>query len=373
MEKLFSSWFYSNARRRIGLMTSSCDVDGKSENKPRRSLKKYLFSSNSRKHEETVSNPEKVDSQAHPVVATSLRRSYSFSKSECTHSRFSTSCWMGSNSKEEVIPITVEDDDIVFGGGSLTSRSSSSSSVDLGRRSKESEVWAVVQSKELEKHRLLRQRVRYLAEQNVLLQKEASESTSVLLACSEEQVKQLSSSVQELTQENEQLRQNLSELQEDYKAAEEELSCLRMDLDNAVVTSKDNALLKIELQAEELLTSLMKKNLYAKELQVQQLQTEIAALNNHTHKSKDFILLMLRKDEIVTEIEHELSSTKEILQKVAEERDMVWEEVNKYKEMNMVLKCEVGFLKNKVEELDEEVLVKEGEITILRDSFWEKL
>ncbi|CAN0846638.1 hypothetical protein LINGRAHAP2_LOCUS4538 [Linum grandiflorum] len=333
MEKLFSRWFCSNTRRRITHMAAA-DRDA-AEKSGRRSLKNYLYSSNSTK-QETVSNPEKLSSETNPPLV----RSQSFSEPEYTHPRFSTSYWMGSDSKEEqVIPFTV--DDIVYGAaadvgaaaGSLTSTSSGSSSVAGSANRLE------------EKHRLLRERVGYLAEQNVLLQKEISKAKS---------------------------GSNCSEEQDKYRSAEEDLGCFRIDLDNALMTSKDYALLKIELQAEELLTSLMKKNLYAKELQVQQLQAEMASLNNHAHKSEDFAFQMLKKNEMMAEVEQELLSTKEILQKVAEERDMLWEEVNKYKEMNMLLKSEVGFLKKKVDELDEEVLVKEGEITILRDSFWEK-
>ncbi|CAN0846640.1 hypothetical protein LINGRAHAP2_LOCUS4538 [Linum grandiflorum] len=275
MEKLFSRWFCSNTRRRITHMAAA-DRDA-AEKSGRRSLKNYLYSSNSTK-QETVSNPEKLSSETNPPLV----RSQSFSEPEYTHPRFSTSYWMGSDSKEEqVIPFTV--DDIVYGAaadvgaaaGSLTSTSSGSSSVAGSANRLE------------EKHRLLRERVGYLAEQNVLLQKEISKAKSGS-NCSEEQVKHLSLILQELTQENQQLRQYLSELQDKYRSAEEDLGCFRIDLDNALMTSKDYALLKIELQAEELLTSLMKKNLYAKELQVQQLQAEMASLNNHAHKSEDF-------------------------------------------------------------------------------------
>lgn len=57
-----------------------------------------------------------------------------------------------------------------------------------------------------------------------------------------------------------------------------------------------------------------------------------------------------------------------ILPKVSEERDMMWEEVKQYSENNMLLSSEVGMLKKKVETLDEDVLMKEGQITILKDA-----
>ncbi|KAM1367749.1 hypothetical protein ACFX2H_001148 [Malus domestica] len=47
---------------------------------------------------------------------------------------------------------------------------------------------------------------------------------------------------------------------------------------------------------------------------------------------------------------------------------MMWEEVKKYNEKNMLLNSEVNMLKNKIETLDEDILLKEGQITILKDT-----
>ncbi|KAM1053721.1 hypothetical protein ACFX2J_001193 [Malus domestica] len=47
---------------------------------------------------------------------------------------------------------------------------------------------------------------------------------------------------------------------------------------------------------------------------------------------------------------------------------MIWEEVKKYNEKNMLLNSEVNMLKKKIETLDEDILLKEGQITILKDT-----
>ncbi|CAL1374380.1 unnamed protein product [Linum trigynum] len=151
--------------------------------------------------------------------------------------------------------------------------------------------------------------------------------------------------------------------------------------------------LKFELKTEALVTSLLREKLYAKELEVEQLQAEIAAavrgndilryevqnamdnLSCVSHQLKDFELQMSKKDENLSQLQHdlqesmkELSLTKGILPQVTQERDIMWEEVKQYNEKNMLLNSEVGLLKKKVEALDEDVLVKEGQITILKDS-----
>ena len=88
---------------------------------------------------------------------------------------------------------------------------------------------------------------------------------------------------------------------------------------------------------------------------------------------------MLKKDDNINKLQSDLQeSTKEltvtrgILPKISEERDMMWEEVKKYNEKNMLLNSEVNLLKKKIETLDEEVLFKEGQITILKDTIGNK-
>lgn len=86
-------------------------------------------------------------------------------------------------------------------------------------------------------------------------------------------------------------------------------------------------------------------------------------------------LQMIKKDENINRLQHdlqecrkELTTARGILAKVSEERDLVWSKVKQYSENNMLLDSEVNVLKKKVESLDEEVLLKEGQITILKDS-----
>lgn len=84
---------------------------------------------------------------------------------------------------------------------------------------------------------------------------------------------------------------------------------------------------------------------------------------------------MINKDENINRLQNDLQErTKDltivrgILPKVSEERDLMWGEVKQYSEKNMLLNCEVNVLKKKVEALDEDILIKEGQITILKDS-----
>lgn len=50
----------------------------------------------------------------------------------------------------------------------------------------------------------------------------------------------------------------------------------------------------------------------------------------------------------------------------------MWEEVKQCSEKNMLLNAEVNVLKKKIEALDEDLLLKEGQITILKDSLGNK-
>lgn len=88
---------------------------------------------------------------------------------------------------------------------------------------------------------------------------------------------------------------------------------------------------------------------------------------------------MLKKDESINCLESDLhESTRDltmmrgILPKVSEERDRMWEKVKQYSEQNMLLNSEVNVLKKKIEALDEDILVKEGQISILKDSLGKK-
>ncbi|XP_058088723.1 uncharacterized protein LOC131235548 [Magnolia sinica] len=93
-----------------------------------------------------------------------------------------------------------------------------------------------------------------------------------------------------------------------------------------------------------------------------------------THKLKDLELQMLRKEENINQLQSdlqecmkELTITKGILSKVTEERDLMWEEVKQHHE-NMLLNYEVNSMKKKMEAREDDVLIKEGQITILKDN-----
>lgn len=84
---------------------------------------------------------------------------------------------------------------------------------------------------------------------------------------------------------------------------------------------------------------------------------------------------MIKKDESQSRLasdlqgsNKELAVTNGILHKVSGERDILWGEVKKYNENNMLLNSEVKELKRKMELLEEEILIKEGQISILKDS-----
>ncbi|KAG9458493.1 hypothetical protein H6P81_003001 [Aristolochia fimbriata] len=152
-----------------------------------------------------------------------------------------------------------------------------------------------------------------------------------------------------------------------------------------------------ELKVEKLLTKALREKLYSQNLELEQLRSDVAtsvrgndllrceiqrakdAFSSISHKMKDLELQMMRKDESINQLQMELQQsmkeltvTRGILPKVSEERDMMWEEVKQYSEKNMLLNCELASLKKKIEALDEDILLKEGQITILKDSLNKK-
>ncbi|KAL2323866.1 hypothetical protein Fmac_022924 [Flemingia macrophylla] len=152
-------------------------------------------------------------------------------------------------------------------------------------------------------------------------------------------------------------------------------------------------IIRTELKAECLITTVLREKLYSKELQDEQMQAELATavrgndilrsevqnaldnLSSVTHKLKDLELQMLKKDESINCLQNDLQeSSRELtimrgkLPKVTEERDYMWEQVKQYSEQNMLLNAEVNVLKKKIETLEENNLEKEGQISILQDS-----
>ncbi|PHT69367.1 hypothetical protein T459_28854 [Capsicum annuum] len=94
--------------------------------------------------------------------------------------------------------------------------------------------------------------------------------------------------------------------------------------------------------------------------QLTQLQEEYRVLKNEENINQ------LTND--LQECMKELGIVKAILPKVFQQRDFMWEEVKSYSEMNMLLNYEINILKRKVDTLDEDFLIKEDQITILKDS-----
>ncbi|XP_050211129.1 uncharacterized protein LOC126661343 [Mercurialis annua] len=190
--------------------------------------------------------------------------------------------------------------------------------------------------------------------------------------------------------------QTISSLQQEKSspgALKFELPCTNGDGPSLLNDQTLEDSLRCELKAETLLTSLLREKLYSKECEVEQLQAELAAavrgneilrseiqnamdnLSCAGHKLKDFELQMQKKDESIIRLENDLQESlkeltviRSILPKVSEERDSMWEELKRYNEKNMLLNSEVNSLKKKIDTLDEDILLKEGEITILKDT-----
>ncbi|KAF3646550.1 putative macrophage erythroblast attacher-like isoform X1 [Capsicum annuum] len=158
-------------------------------------------------------------------------------------------------------------------------------------------------------------------------------------------------------------------------------------------SQKPDEIKQSELKSETLLTTVLREKLYSKEMDIEQLQADLSAevrvndilkcevqnaldtLSCAKHKLKDLELQLLKKDENINQLTNdlqecmkELGVVKGILPKVSQERDYMWEEVKSYSEKNMLLNSEINMLKKKVDTLDEDILMKEGQITILKDS-----
>ncbi|KAH9615368.1 hypothetical protein KSS87_007290 [Heliosperma pusillum] len=148
-----------------------------------------------------------------------------------------------------------------------------------------------------------------------------------------------------------------------------------------------------ELRAESMLTSILKEKLYFKEKEIERVQAELTrVLQSHdvlkseiqdavdtvsclNHKMKNYELQMIEKDGTMNHLrgevqsrEEDLGSIRRTLSKVSQERDLMWEEVKRYSEKNMLLNHELISLKKKIDALEEDTLLKDGQISILKDS-----
>ncbi|CAM0145054.1 unnamed protein product [Urochloa decumbens] len=149
----------------------------------------------------------------------------------------------------------------------------------------------------------------------------------------------------------------------------------------------------LKLKEEVMLSRVLKDALLLKELDIEQLESDLASslriqdvmrneiqrvqdeLSCITHKAKQLELQVFRKDEAVNELQQdfqesakELASLRGTLKTVTEERDVSWQEARQLRRNVNIMQNEVVSLKKKIEALDEDILLKEGQITILQDS-----
>ncbi|KAF3685309.1 hypothetical protein FXO37_00749 [Capsicum annuum] len=203
------------------------------------------------------------------------------------------------------------------------------------------------------------------------------------MSFSEKHLKDLSKRIEQVSEENQNLRQQLTQLQAKYRVAQGNMYYVRESYEEKVK----------ELKSETLLTTVLREKLYSEKMDIKQLQDDLGAtvksndilkcevqnaldaLSYATPKLKYIELQVLKKDENINQLTNdlqeymkELGIVKAILPKVFQERDFMWEEVKSYSEMNMLLNYEINMLKRKVDTLDEDFLMKEGQITILKDS-----
>ncbi|KAJ1292504.1 hypothetical protein BS78_02G396500 [Paspalum vaginatum] len=149
----------------------------------------------------------------------------------------------------------------------------------------------------------------------------------------------------------------------------------------------------LKLKEEAMLSRVLKEAVLSKEFDIEQLQSDLASslriqevmrneiqrvqdeLSCITHKAKQLELQVSKKDESINEIQQDFQeSAKEVaalrgtLKTVTEERDLSWQEAKQLRRNIVVMQNEVVSLKKKIEALDEDILLKEGQITILQDS-----
>ncbi|PHU01676.1 Calpain-type cysteine protease DEK1 [Capsicum chinense] len=182
------------------------------------------------------------------------------------------------------------------------------------------------------------------------------------MSFSEKHLEDLSKRIEQVSKENQNLRQQLTQLQAEY----------RVDQDNRDYVRENYQEKVKELKSETLLTTVLREKLYSEEMDIKQLQADLAAtvrgndilkcvvqnaldaLSYATPKLKYLELQVLKKDENINQLTNdlqecmkELGVVKGILPKVFQERDFMWEEVKSYSEMNMLLNYEINMLKMK--------------------------
>ncbi|XP_072997776.1 uncharacterized protein [Typha latifolia] len=151
--------------------------------------------------------------------------------------------------------------------------------------------------------------------------------------------------------------------------------------------------MELKLKAEVMLTRVLREKLCSKELELEQLHAELAysvrgygvqqneiqrlqdELSCLNHKAKEMEFQMLKKDENINQTQQDLQECmKEInalrgtLKTVTEERDFVWQEAKQLRKTNVLMQDDMKTLRKKIEALDEDILLKEGQLSILKDS-----
>lgn len=141
---------------------------------------------------------------------------------------------------------------------------------ELDRRSSN---WSLKLEKyQIEQHRL-RERARELAEQNVSLQREVSSfnekevDNRIKMSFSEKHLEDLSKRIEQVSEENQNLRQQLTQLQAEYRVAQDNRDYVRENYQEKVK----------ELKSETLLTTVLREKLYSEEMDIKQLQADLAA------------------------------------------------------------------------------------------------
>ncbi|KAG4196398.1 hypothetical protein ERO13_A06G179010v2, partial [Gossypium hirsutum] len=115
---------------------------------------------------------------------------------------------------------------------------------------------------------------------------------------------------------------------------------------------------KLNKRSSEVANKFIEEKLYSKELEVEQLQAEVSA----AVRGNDIL-----RCEVQNAMDN-ISCLTHRLKDLGLQRDLTWEEVKQYAEKNMVLNSEINALKKKIEGLDDDILLKEGQITILKDT-----
>eukprot|EP00252_Welwitschia_mirabilis_P025878 TRINITY_DN8251_c0_g1_i1.p1 TRINITY_DN8251_c0_g1~~TRINITY_DN8251_c0_g1_i1.p1 ORF type:complete len:1014 (+),score=231.53 TRINITY_DN8251_c0_g1_i1:415-3042(+) len=167
--------------------------------------------------------------------------------------------------------------------------------------------------------------------------------------------------------------------------------CSFSDVDSTEIAYNLGDLHK-ELKAETLLSKVLKEKLWSSEVELERLQEEVAnlvrtreSLSNENLSLQKMLNQTLQKEKELQiqaktrmhDIKHlqnewngcceELSRLTQELSRTAKERDNFQQNAEQLSWENKTLAAEVQMLKKRIEKLDEDVLFKEGQLSILRE------